>query len=128
MAHALIYYGSDFASALNSGSTQCRFMANKISPSTEGHNSRNRCHNSIPVAFGQPHLYKNFWFGVGVYQRSPTMLFGYIPYFNSKDTTLKCTMGLFKALVKYDPLLSLGTSNNLSDCGYEEHCKVMYQK
>jgi len=103
---------SDFACALNSGSTNCRSMANKISPSTEGHNSLMRVHDSISVALGRPHLYKNFWFGVWDH---PIMLFGYIPDSDLESTMLECVMRLFKVLVKYDPLLSLASSNELSD-------------
>ena len=97
----LICYRSDFASVLNSGSTQCRFMANKISPSTEGHHSLVRIQNSISVAFGQPHLYKNFWFNAGDL-RSPTILFGYIPNADSENTIFKCMVTLFGALLEHD--------------------------
>ena len=54
---------SDYASALNWGGTQCHFMSNRIGPSTEGHTFLIRIQNNISVAFGQPHLYKKFWFG-----------------------------------------------------------------
>ena len=119
---------SDYASALNHGATQCRFMSNRISPSTEGHAFLIQIQNSISVAFGQPHLYKNFWFGAEVYQRPPTMLFGHIPISDIEVTTLECPMRLFEALIKNDPLLSLDSSDNVIDSYSELVSKVMYQK
>jgi len=116
---------SDLASALNSGSSQCRFIANKISPSTEGNDSLARVQNSLSVAFGQPHLYKNFWFGAGNNGRSPTILFGYIPKSHLGDTTSGCVMRVFEVLAKQDPLLSLGPSNNSSKGDHEKLSKVM---
>ena len=120
-------YGSDFASALNRGSTQCRFMANKISSSTEGHDSLIRIQNGISVALGQPHLYKNFWFGAGDL-RSSTMLFGYMPDSDPEGTTLKYIMGLFEVLVKHDPVLSLPPSDNVAGSRNKRLAKVMNRK
>ena len=102
-------------------------MANKISPSTEGHDSLIRIQTSISAALGRPHQYKNFWFGVGDL-RSPTMLFGYMPNSNSEATALKCTMRLLEVFVKHDPVLSLGPSDNGIDLRSEQLSKVMYQK
>ena len=118
-------YGSDFASALNRGSTQCRFMANKISPSIEGHNSLIQIQNGISVGLGPPHLYKNFWFGAGDL-RSSTMLFGYIPNSDPEGTTLKCMMRLFEVLVKHDPVLSLPPAYNVAGSRNKQFAKVMY--
>ena len=120
--------GSDYASVLNRGATQCRFMSNRISPSTEAHAFLIRIQSIISVAFGQPHLYKNFWFGGEVYQRRPTMLFGYIPSSKVNVTTRERPIRLFKALLKSDPLLSLDSSDNVIDFRSERICKVMYQK
>ena len=117
--------GSDYASALNRGATQCRFMSNRISPSTEGHAFLIRIQSTISVAFGQPHVYKNFWFGGEVHQRRPTMLFGNVSL--SNVTTLECPTRLFEALVKYDSLLALNSSDEI-DFGSEQLSKVMYQK
>ena len=102
-------------------------MSNRISPSTEAHAFLIRIQNIIPVAFGQPHLYKNFWFGIEDL-RSPAMLFGYIPISDVDVTTLERPMKLFEALVKYDPLLTLYSSDNIIDSCSERLCKVMYQK
>ena len=126
LIYPLIYYGSDFASALSSGSTQCRFMANKISSSTEGHDSLIRIQTSISVAFGEPHLYKNFWFNAGDL-RSPTILFGYIPDSDSKDTTLKCMMRLFKVLVEHGARAA-HVFNDVTDFRSEQFSKVMYRE
>ena len=103
-------------------------MSNRISPSTEGHAFLIQIQNIISVAFEQPHLYKNFWFGAEVYQRPPTMLFDHIPISDVEVTTLEHLMRLFEALVKYDPLLSLDSSNNVIDFRSERVSKVMYQK
>jgi len=110
---------------LNRGATQCRFVANKISPSTEGHNSLIRVQNSISV--GQPHLYKNFWFGVDVVPRSSTMLFGYFPDFNPNWTGLEY-LRPFNMLVTRRPILylELGSSKNLSEGSYEKLCKLAH--
>ena len=122
----LMYHGSDFASALNSGSTQCRFMANMINSSTEGHDSLIRIQTSISVAFGQPHLYKNFWFNAGDL-RSPTILFGYIPDSDSKNSTLKCMMRLFKVLVEHDAC-GARVFNDVTDFRSEQFSKVTYRE
>ena len=103
-------------------------MSNRISPSTEGHAFLIQIQNSISVAFGQPHLYKNFWFGGEVYQRPPTMLFGHIPISAIEVKTLERPMKVFEALVKYDPLLTLDSSDNMIDSRNERLCKVMSQK
>ena len=103
-------------------------MSNRISPSTEGHAFLIQIQNSISVAFGQPHLYKNFWFGGEVYERPPTMLFGDIPISDVEVTTLERPMRVFETLVKYDPLLSLDSSDNVIDSRSERLCKVMSQK
>src|ERR1700755_899588 len=103
-------------------------MSNRISPSTEGHTFLIRIQNIISFAFGQPHLYKNFWFGAEVYQRPPTMLFGHIPISDVEVTALERPMRLFEALVKYDPLLSLDSPNNVIVFRSERLSKVMYQK
>jgi hypothetical protein len=94
-------------------------MANKISPSTEGHNSHIRIQNSISVMFGKPHVYKNFWFGPGDL-RLPTILFGYMPISDSEDTTLNRVMGLFEVLVKHYPVHSLDFSADPTDAIYYE--------
>ena len=103
-------------------------MSNRISPSTEAHTFLIQIQNIISVAFGQPHLYKNFWFGGEVYQRPPTMLFGHIPISDVEVTTLERPMKVFEALVKNDPLLSLDSSDNVMDSRNKRLCKVMYQK
>ena len=118
---------SDYASALNSGATQCRFMSNKISPSTEGHAFLIRIQNIISVAFGQPHLYNNFWFGAKVYPRPPTELFGDISPSDVEVTTLECPTRLFDALIKNDRL-GLTALDNVIDSRSEQFSKVMYQK
>ena len=102
-------------------------MSNRISPSTEGHTFLTTIQNIISVTFRQPHLYKNFWFGGEVYQRPPTMLFGHIPISDVEVTTMECPMKLFEALLKYDPLLSLDSSDVI-DFRSERLSKVMYQK
>ena len=101
-------------------------MSNGISPSTEAHAFLIRIQNIISVTFGQPHLYKNFWFGAEVYQRPPTVLFGYIPISDVEVTTPVCPMRLFEALVKYDPILFLDSSDNVIDFRSERLSKVMY--
>ena len=102
-------------------------MANKIGSSTEGHNSRIRVQNSISVTIGQPHLYKNFWFGTGDL-RAPTILFGYMDDFDSEGTALKSMMRLLKVLFKYDSLLSLSPSSVTGHDSYSEWVsKVRYQ-
>ena len=118
---------SDYASALNHGATQCRFMSNRISPSTEAHAFLIRIQNIMSVAFGQPHLYKNFWFGIKDL-RSPTMLFGYIPISDVDVTTLECPMRIFELLFKNNPLHSLDSSYNVIDSRSKRFYKVMYQK
>jgi len=119
---------SDFASALNSGATQCRFMANKIRPSIEGHDALVRVQDSLLVAFGQPHLYKNFWFGAGNNGRSPTILFGYIPRAPLTDSTSANVMRVVKLLAKHDLLVSLGLPQNSTEGDYEKMSKVMYHE
>ena len=123
----LICCGSDYASALNRGATQCRFMSNRISPSTEGHAFLIQIQNGISVTFGQPYLYKNFWFGIEDL-RSPTMLFGYIPISNIDVTTLECPMRLFEVLIKNDPLLSWDSYDNAISFRSKRVSKVTYQK
>ena len=118
---------SDYASALNSGATQCRFMSNRISPSTEGHAFLIRSQNIISVTFGQPHVYKIFWFGAKVYQRPLTMLFGDISPSDVEVTTLECPMRLFEALIKNDPL-GLIALDNVIDSRSEQLFKVTYQR
>ena len=102
-------------------------MSNRISPSTEGHAFLIQIQNSISVAFGQPHLYKNFWFGGEVHQRRPTILFGHIPISDVEVTTLERPMKLFEALVKYDPL-GLIALDNVIGFRSERVSKVTYQK
>ena len=119
-----MYCDSDYASALNHGATRCRFMSNRISPSTETHAFLIQIQNIIPVTFGQPYLYKNFWFGIEDL-RLPTMLFAYIPVSDVDVTTLECPMRLFELLVKNDPLLSLDSSDNVIDFRSERLSKVM---
>ena len=100
-------------------------MADKIDSSTEGYNSLIRIQNSISVTIGQPHLYKNFWFGVRDL-RAPTILFGYMHDLDSEGTTLKSMMRLIEILFKYDPLLSLSPSSMRGNDSYSERVsKVM---
>ena len=56
------------------------------------------------------------------------MLFGHIPISDVEVTTLERPMRLLEALIKYDPLLSLDSSDNVIDSRNEQLCKVMYQK
>ena len=102
-------------------------MANKISPSTEGHAFLIQIQNILSITFGRPHLYQNFSFGAEVSQQPPTILFGHIPISDVEVTTPECSMRLFEVLLKYDPLLSLDSSDNVTDCRSERLCKVMYQ-
>ena len=102
-------------------------MSDRISPSTEGHAFLIRIQNIISVAFEQPHVYKNFWFGAKVYQQPPTMLFGDISPSDVEFTTLECPMRLFDALIKNDRL-GLIALDNVIDSRSEQLSKVTYQK
>ena len=93
----------------------------------EGHAFLIQIQNIISVAFGQPHLYKNFWFGAEIYQRPPTILFGDISLSDVKVTTPECPMRLFEVLVKNDPL-GLIALDNVIDFRNERVSKVTYQK
>jgi len=98
-------------------------MANQISPSTESNDFIDQVKNGVSAEFGQPHLYKNFWFGLGEDGRLSTILFGRpIPKSNSKNTTL---MRVFEVLLESDPLLSFGPSQDLSEEDYEQLSKVI---
>jgi len=73
--------------------------------------------------FGQHHLYKNFWFGIGDNGQLPTIIFGCsIPKSDSGDPVM---MRAVEVLVRHNPLLHLGPSQNLAK---EEMSKVVYQK
>ena len=102
-------------------------MSDRISPSTEGHAFLIQIQKIISVAFGQPHVYKNFWFGAKVYPRPPTMLFGHISLSDVEVTTLECPMRLFDALIKNEPL-GLIALDNVIDSRSEQLSKVTYQK
>ena len=56
------------------------------------------------------------------------MLFGHIPISDVEVTTIDCPMRLFEALVKYDPVLSLDSSDNVIDSYSERLSKVMSQQ
>ena len=95
-----IWY-SNFASALNCGSSQCRLLASKISPSKESIEFVVRVQTSLSAQFGRRHLYKNFWFGVGDNLRLPTILYGdYIPKSDSGDSTSTCMMRVLEVLAR----------------------------
>ena len=97
-------------------------MADHISPSTESNDFLVRLQNSISAEFGQRYLYKNFWFGVGDNGRLPTILFSRpIPLTNSENPTV---MNVFDALAKHNPLLSFGSSQDLSEEDAEQLSKV----
>ena len=101
-------------------------MASNISPSKESIDFVVRVQSSLSARFGRPHLYKNFWFGVGDNLRLPTILFGdYIPESDSGDPTSTCMMRVFEVLVKHNPLLSLGPSVDLSEEDAKQLSKVM---
>lgn len=103
-------------------------MANQINPPTEGHDALVRIQDSISAAFGQPQLYKNFWFGAGNNGRSPTILFGYIPRTPLKDSTSAYVMRVVEVLAKCDPVCSLGLPQNSTEADYEKMSQVMYHE
>ena len=122
-----IWY-SNFACSLNRGSSQCRLMASNISPSKESIDFVVRVQSSLSARFGRPHLYKNFWFGVGDNLRLPTILYGgYIPECDSGDPTLTRMMRVLEVLGRRSSIAAFSDSIR-SEVNPERLAKVISEK